>query len=134
MKSSAQPLIDKISISASLICAIHCAVLPILLAVSPALSFLPNNDHAFHEALVYLIVPLGLSAAFLGCRKHKDNKVLFGILSGLAILLFATFLGHDFVGEAGEKLLTVAATIILALSHWRNYKLCRKDDCEHECS
>jgi len=134
MKSVSQSLLDKLSIGASTICAIHCAVLPILLAVFPALSFLPSENHEFHEALVILVVPMSLLAAYLGCSKHKDMRVLVGIGSGLVLLLVTALFGHDLVGETGEKAFTVLASIILAMSHWRNYKLCRARDCDsHGC-
>lgn len=125
-------LLDRLSIGASAVCGIHCAVLPLFLALFPALSFLPNNDHAFHEALVWIIVPLSSLAAFLGCRKHKDKRVLMGIASGLVILVGTAFFAHDYVGEGGEKALTVLATVILALAHWRNYSLCRQHSCNHD--
>lgn len=128
-----QKFLDSLSISASAICAIHCAAMPIILAMFPALSFLPSEDHEFHMALVWLIAPMSLLAAFLGCKKHKDIKVLSGIILGLFTLVVTAVWGHDFVGELGEKSLTVLATLILAIAHWRNYSLCRKRACEHDC-
>lgn len=122
-------MLDRISIGASLVCAIHCAVLPIFLALFPVLSFLPNDNHAFHEALILLIVPMSSLAAVFGCRKHKDKAVLYGIVSGLVLLVGTAYFAHDFVGESGEKILTVLATFILAYSHWRNYSLCRQQTC-----
>lgn len=129
MKIINQIWLDKLSIGASTACAIHCAAMPAILALFPTLSFLPSDDHAFHEALVWLIVPMSLLAAFLGCSKHKDKMVLFGIISGLALLVGTALFAHDLVGEIGEKVGTVAATVILAISHWRNYSLCRKRSC-----
>lgn len=107
--------------------------MPIILAMFPVLSFLPSDDHEFHEALMLFIVPLSLIAAFLGCKKHKNPKVLTGIITGLFILVTTAFFAHDLVGESGEKALTVLATVILAIAHWYNYSLCRAQSCEHDC-
>lgn len=126
-----QSILDKVSIGASAICAIHCALLPIILATVPALSHISAENHAFHIALVFVIVPMSLLAGFLGCSKHKDKWVLTGIASGLILLVLTALFGHDLVSELGEKVFTVIASALLALSHWRNYKLCREKTCEH---
>ncbi|WP_017445854.1 MerC domain-containing protein [Gayadomonas joobiniege] len=132
MRISNFQFLDKVSIGASTICAIHCAVLPILLAVFPSLSFLPSNDHLFHQALVFMIVPMSLLAGFSGCRKHKDKWVAGGIIAGLMILVVAAIFGHDLFGESGEKTATVLASVFLACAHWRNFLLCRKTDCNED--
>ena len=126
-----QITLDKLSIGASTLCAIHCAVLPIMIALFPTLSVLPFDDHVFHEALVLMIVPMSLLAGVFGCSKHKDKLVLFGLISGLLLLILTTFLGHDLLGETGEKAFTLLATGILAAAHWRNFSLCRAQQCEH---
>lgn len=126
-----QSILDKVSIGASTICAIHCALLPIVLATIPALSHISAENHAFHIALVFIIVPMSLVAAFLGCSKHKDKLVLSGIGLGLSLLVLTALFGHDIAGETGEKIGTVIASIMLSLSHWRNYKLCREKACDH---
>lgn len=131
MRYFKQPLFDQLSMGASVICAIHCAVLPIMLALFPALSSLPNNNHDFHLALIVLIVPASLLAAYLGCAKHKDKWVLIGIATGLLTLTITALLGHDLVGEVGEKTLTMCASIVLIAAHWRNYRLCRSKKCSH---
>ena len=126
-----QRLFDKLSISASMLCAFHCAALPIILATFPMLSFLPSNDHTFHLALIAFIAPMSFMAAFIGCKKHRDKLVFAGITLGILMLVVAALFGHDLLGENGEKFVTVLATILLALSHLRNYKLCRKHTCRH---
>ncbi|GLX86833.1 hypothetical protein tloyanaT_30860 [Thalassotalea loyana] len=131
MSIDKQTFLDKLSIGASVLCALHCAFLPIALAVFPVLSFLPSSDHTFHMALVVLIVPLSLAAAFIGCKKHRDMTVMIGIITGIITLVMAAVFGHDLLGEAGEKIITVVATAILAYSHWRNYSLCRRKSCNH---
>lgn len=132
MKSSTQLLLDKFSIGASAVCAIHCAAMPILLALFPTLSFLPAEEHTFHLALVFLIVPMSVVAGFLGCRQHRDKVVLSGIAFGLLLLVLTAVFGHDVVGETGEKVATVVATFILAFAHWRNFSLCKKRKCNED--
>jgi len=116
----------------SVICAIHCAVLPVLLALFPTLLALPVDDHHFHQLMVWLVLPSSIVAVSLGCKQHQDSFVLIGAALGLLILVLTAFFGHDVLGEVGEKVATLVGAIILAAVHWRNYSLCRQDCCEHE--
>ncbi|CAH9049997.1 hypothetical protein PSECIP111951_00548 [Pseudoalteromonas holothuriae] len=131
MKILTQPLLDHLSIGVSAVCAIHCAAFPIMLVLFPALASLSVSEHAFHQALVWLIVPMSLIAAFWGCRRHKDKFVLMGISCGLLLLISTAWFAHDLGSELAEKLITMLATIILATAHWRNFLLCRKSTCVH---
>ena len=89
--------------------------------------------HAFHIMLIWLVVPSSIIALTLGCKKHKDKTVFAGITLGLFLLVFTAFFGHDIMGEFGEKAATIVATIILAVSHFRNFSLCRKKECVDAC-
>ena len=131
MKHNPQIFLDKLAISVSAICAVHCLLTPILLTLLPIVSLNEIDEHVFHMMLIWLIIPSSFIAATLGCGKHKDKWVLFGISIGLFTLIFAAMLGHDLVGELGEKLMTLLATTVLALSHWRNFNLCKNDSCKH---
>ena len=131
MRKATQFFLDRLSIGFSVICAFHCAFFPVLLAVFPSIAALPVDDQVFHEMLVWLVLPSSVLAAALGCSRHKDRKVLLGIGLGLAIFVFTALFGHELLGETGEKATIFAAAIILAWSHWRNFKLCHQDSCNH---
>jgi len=133
MDTKAQLLLDRISISISTLCAIHCIGVPLLLVLSPNLVLGMLDDHSFHIFLAWLIIPSSLLAAFLGCAKHKDKRVMSGILLGLTSLIFTALWGHDILGDIGEVVVTIASTIVLATSHLRNYKLCKNSVC-NQCS
>ncbi len=121
-----QKIIDNLGITISSICAIHCVLLPLIFIIAPY-SFLAS--HAFHEALIYFILPCGVVAFYLGCRKHKDLKVaILGVL-GLSFL-FASLLMHDLHLKHDDHeefqtiILTIIGSILLIISHMRNRKLC----------
>ena len=133
LRSSLQLFLDRFAIGAAVLCAIHCAVLPIALALYPSLLTLPMSDHEFHQALVWVVFPLSVVASFLGCAQHKDRLVFLGVGLGLALLIFAAAFGHDVLGEVGEKVMTVAASLVLVAAHYRNFTLCRRKDCSVEC-
>ncbi|MBC6428196.1 MAG: MerC domain-containing protein [Cellvibrionales bacterium] len=131
MRTATAAFLDRFSIGASVVCALHCAAMPMLLALYPALSALVGDDHFFHLMLVWLVLPCSLLAGFFGCGRHKDRWVLAGIGAGLGLLVGTALVGHDMLGELGEKTATVMASCMLVAAHWRNYCLCRKHSCDH---
>ncbi|MBT06750.1 MAG: hypothetical protein CMM32_07540 [Rhodospirillaceae bacterium] len=124
------PLLDKLAVSTSTLCAIHCLFLPILLGFFPALGTTLFGDEFFHVLLLWLVIPLSLVALSLGCRKHRDVMVAMIGLSGLTSLLLAATLGHSALGQSGEQALTLTGAAMIALGHLRNYKLCRSSECD----
>lgn len=118
-------LLDRTAIGLSALCLVHCLALPLLLALAPPLAALPVADEHFHLWLVYLVLPTSLLALFLGCRQHRRWTVLAWGLSGVGVLLLAALLGHDVLGEAREKALTVLGAVLVAIGHGLNFRLCR---------
>ena len=126
-----QPIFDRIAIATSTICAIHCAIFPIIVSAFPALFSVMLDDHYFHILLIWAVVPASVIALFMGCKKHKDSTTLIAGVSGVLILVLIAFFGHDFLGEIGEKIGTVIASFIIVFAHLRNHSLCHKSGCKH---
>ena len=114
-----------------ILCVIHCLATPVLLVLLPSLAVLPIADESFHLLLVFLVIPTSVTALFLGCRLHRRWSVLSWGLSGVGVLVLAALVGHDLLGETGEKLMTVVGALMVATSHGLNYRLCRSRDCAH---
>lgn len=127
-----QSTADKTAIGLSLACAIHCLALPVALTLIPTLSTLPLGDEKFHQLLLLAVLPISLVALVIGCRKHYNYPVIALGISGLSVMIFAATLGHDLLGEAGEKIMTLVGAAILAYSHIQNHKLCREKNCDCE--
>ena len=126
-----QPLADKAAIGLSLLCAVHCLGLPIIAALLPSGLALGFADESFHTWLVIFVIPLSAFALTLGCRKHRQMNVFYTGMFGLICLCAAALLGHDLLGELGERGLTLVGAVLIALSHLKNYQLCRKGEaCE----
>lgn len=122
---SVQTTVDRAAIGLSIICTLHCLLLPVAIAVLPALAANSLGDESFHRLLLVAVLPTSLLALTLGCRKHRNRAVLAIGLLGLAILTLTAFLGHDYLGELGEKVATITGAAIIALGHLRNQALCR---------
>ena len=124
MKQAVNINYDKIAISFSVVCALHCLLLPIAVIFLPAISatFLGSED--FHKTLLYFVIPSSIIALSLGCKMHGKYEVYsYGVI-GIGTLLFASFFGHDYLGEIGEILFTLIGAVIVSLGHYKNQKLC----------
>ncbi|NBP74157.1 MAG: MerC domain-containing protein [Alphaproteobacteria bacterium] len=123
------PYLDKFAVSTSAICAIHCLCLPFLLVVFPALGASIFGQEFFHVLLLWLVIPLSAVALTMGCQKHKSWVVALLGLAGLSVLVAAALLGHEGLGEGGERAATLVGAVLIASGHLRNYILCRRVDC-----
>jgi|TARA_B100001939_G_scaffold259078_1_gene226023 hypothetical protein len=125
-----QGIADKSAIVLSFLCALHCLLLPAAIVLYPStLGFLPG-DESVHFALLFLVIPISAYALVKGGKVHKSRKVFITGISGLLVLVAAVVLGHDILGEIGEKILTVLGSIIVIIAHVQNHLICRATDCE----
>ena len=125
-----QGIADKSAIVLSSLCALHCLLLPAAIVLYPStLGFLPG-DESVHFALLFLVIPISAYALVKGGKVHKSRKVFIVGISGLLVLVAAVVLGHDMLGEIGEKILTVLGSIIVIIAHVQNHLICRATDCE----
>lgn len=122
--------LDGFAISTSAVCAIHCLCLPLLLGAFPALSATVFGQESFHVLLLWLVIPSSIVALSMGCRVHKDVLVAILGVAGLIALVAAATLGHDNLGESGERMLTLLGAAMIAAGHIRNFILCRRGHCD----
>ncbi len=125
---STQAFTDKMAISLSLLCALHCLVSPLIIVMLPSLAALQFDGEAFHVWMVLAVIPTSVYALTMGCKQHKRYRLLIMGLVGLLFLLSALLPGEGNIGEFWEKALTVIGAAIIALGHYRNYRLCRHED------
>lgn len=123
--SNLQTFTDKMAISLSLLCALHCLAFPIAIVMLPSLAALPLNDEAFHLWMVLVVIPTSIYALSVGCKKHKRYRVLGLGVIGLIILASAVFIPEAYMTELGEKVLTLVGACIISVGHCWNYKLCQ---------
>lgn len=119
---------DKLAVSFSTVCAIHCLATPFLVALLPSLAALPLEAESFHLWMVIAVLPTSVYALTLGCKKHKQRSVLRIGIVGLVFLISALAFGESFLGEWGEKGLTVLGAIIIAFAHFKNFRLCQEKE------
>ena len=128
----ASGIIDWFGIMASSACAVHCAVVPMLLVSGTILPSSIFGGEYFHTLMVWLIIPAAVLAFTMGCWRHKDAWVLGLGLTGLTGLVLSIAIPHETLGETGERVLTLLSAGLLITAHYRNYRLCRSYVC-HQC-
>ncbi len=120
---------DRLGISLSIACWIHCALLPVLVVASPALTGLLLDHGNFHLWLLGLVLPTAVLAFVLGWFRHRDLSTL--VMGGCGLLLIvlasvqAAWFGHSLFSESMEKVLTSLGGLLLAMGHFRNLRLPR---------
>ena len=114
--------LDRVAIGASVACLLHCAALPLALAVLPFLGtalFVPDD---FHLWMLGLAVPAALLGLVGGRALHGRKHPLIIGMAGLALLATGAVLVNE---GAVETAVTIAGGVALALAHGRNARLRR---------
>ena len=116
-------LLDRIGATGSIVCAIHCALLPIAIAVLPSLGIAVWLGDGFEQAFVLFATLLGLFSVVWGYRRHGAIRALGLLVPGLAALwagvLYAP-LHHALVPHAVA--MTLGGTLV-GLAHVANLRL-----------
>lgn len=122
--------LDKFAIALSGVCLVHCLIAPVLVTLLPIFSMTAFvEDLLFHKLLLWLVLPTSVIALFLGCRKHKQWLIVGTGVLGMAILVAVALFGHEWFGHTGEKIATSVGGLVLALSHYFNFRACQSNTC-----
>ena len=123
---------DRFGATASFLCAIHCALLPFVIAVLPALGLAVLADHAIERAFVTFACTLATVMLLLGYRKHRRANALLLLLPALALLLAGVLVDFEQSAVTHAWLVTTGGSL-LALAHLVNLRLSHVHDanCRH---
>jgi len=114
--------LDKVGITASIACAIHCAALPVIITTLPlfGLEFLASIW--FEIGMISLSLIIGTYALLRSYPTHKKALPIVVLVSGF--LCIGT--GHLLI-ESLESILIPIGGIVIAAAHlinWRHTKIC----------
>ena len=121
---------DKTAISLSALCLVHCLLVPSFLVFLSGYISLSYNNEFIHYAILFIAIPVSLYALITGVKNHNSFTYLNVGLSGILALVLAVTFGVQIWGEAGEKILTTIGALLVAISHFKNYRLCREIECD----
>lgn len=114
------PRLDNIGITASTLCAIHCAVVPLLFTSLPlvGLGFLANAWVEWGMIIFALVIGL-YSIGLSYWRTHRRSVPLFMLVSGFVIIMG----GHAFTTTGkSEAMIVPVGGLLIAAAHYVNYR------------
>lgn len=118
----------------SLLCLIHCLLLPVLLSFAPELLRSLPGDDATHRMLMPLVGLVGWIAFRGGYRLHRKRRVLVMFFVGVILITIPAILGESILSVTGEIGITICGSLLLVTAHWVNRSFCRScivQGCEH---
>jgi hypothetical protein len=121
---------DVLAVSLSVLCILHCLLIPVMVIAVPTMSSFFFVDEAFHIWMVVAVIPVSALALYRGWKKHLVLQVAVVGSIGLLIISCAAFLGHEYLSEYWERFLTVIGTILIIFSHIWNYYLWKVETSE----
>lgn len=110
---------DRVGATASFLCAIHCALLPFVLALLPFLGLEFLADPRFERGFVTFAAALALFALVNGYRRHKGPLPLLLALPGLVLLLVGITYAEGYSIIVHSVLVTCGG-LLLASAHFVN--------------
>ena len=120
---------DRIGISLSGLCMVHCMLLPVVLIAVPLWSTAETLHDWLHPLFLVALLPITFMALVAPADKPtpKSVRVLLGL--GLFVIVLASLFGHEEGGRILETAVTLLGSGMLVTGHWRNGQTCR--DCVH---
>lgn len=117
---------DRIGFAASLLCAVHCALLPLAVALLPTVGLGLGGWVDLDQAFVVFATVLGMATLALGYRRHRAFQAWAFLLPGLALVWAGSFTSlHDSHGLAHAAVMTVGG-LALAGAHLMNLRLAHR--------
>ena len=101
---------DKLSISLSLCCILHCIALPVIILMIPSFASLWINNEKVHVILVLFAVPISLFAMAKSLRVHHNYKCISLAVIGLSLLVVAIFMHNINFGSENSHIAHEEAT------------------------
>lgn len=112
---------DRVGAVASFLCAIHCALLPFVLALLPFVGLGFLADHRFERGFVLFACTLALFALVRGFRRHQEPLPLLLATPGLALLLLGVTYAEGYSIILHSVLVTCGG-LLLASAHFVNLR------------
>ena len=120
----AAPLLDRLGATGSLLCAVHCALLPVVIAVLPSLGIAAwLGATAFEEGFVVFATLLGLYTMVSGYRRHRAVRALGLLVPGLLVLWLVVLLPGLHAHVVAHAVAMTTGGTLVGLAHLANLRL-----------
>jgi uncharacterized membrane protein (UPF0136 family) len=117
---------DRIAISLSAICIVHCLAVPLVVAVLPLAAIGLGGESHFHAVMLWLVVPISVIGLVMGYREHHRAAIVVAGIVGVVVVSVAATLGHNQWPISTEVLISLIGSMMLVGAHWANFVIVRK--------
>ena len=111
---------DALGVTTSVVCAVHCAVLPLAVASLPLLGVNIIHNAGFEYGMIGLALVIGLRALWHGFRRHHQRLAPLLLFGTGMIFLIAKQIWHSY-----ELALLPFAVAGIISAHVLNYRFSR---------
>jgi peptidoglycan/LPS O-acetylase OafA/YrhL len=114
---------------ASVVCAIHCTILPLLAILIPTTGIYLFINETFEYILLAFSLLFNITNVCFGYRQHKSNKALAVLALGLFLFVIGRLLHHHnhHIGFQFDlfNIFMILGGILMALSSLMNDNMCK---------
>ncbi len=122
--------LDHIGFTASLLCAIHCAVMPLVITILPIIGLEFLSSPWIEGGMIVLSIVIGLCSLVPSYMKYHRNIIAILLLFIGFVMVLGTRLGA--LDQLESIVVPIGGTLI-ALAHYVNWRLLKKRNHEHHC-
>ncbi|HET6767261.1 MAG TPA: MerC domain-containing protein [Chitinophagaceae bacterium] len=123
---------NALGVSATVACAIHCALLPLFISTMPLFGINILDNIYFEAGMILIALVIGGLTLFHGYRKHHHRVTpLILFITGMFFLIFKHFVSDTVIW------LIIPSSILILLAYYLNWRFCRiakhchASDCNH---
>jgi Mn2+/Fe2+ NRAMP family transporter len=123
---------NALGVSATVACAIHCALLPLFLSTLPLFGINILDNIYFEAGMMLIALLIGGLTLFHGYRKHHHRFTpLILFVTGMFFLIFKHFFSATVIW------LIIPSSLLILFAYYLNWRLCRiakhchSSDCNH---
>ncbi|HJR11922.1 MAG TPA: MerC domain-containing protein [Rhodanobacteraceae bacterium] len=124
-------LVDRVGATASLLCAVHCMLLPFVLALLPLIGLAFLAGHTFERIFVACAAALASASILVAYRRHRHPHALFLMVPGIVLLVLGVAIDinahvviHTTSVVTGGLLVASAHVTNLVLAHRHRHATC----------
>ncbi len=115
---------DRLGTWASVLCVVHCLVMPMLLSVSTVFAHLLPGEEGTHRTLAVCVACLGALALVGGFRRHHRWRVVLLLMTGLCCIVYAAWFGDRLPSHVWEVGITSLGSLLMIAAHRVNHTFC----------
>lgn len=115
---------DALGIGTSVACAIHCALLPVIVTSLPVFGINIIHNSFFEWGMIALAFVVGVYSLYHGYITHHRSfiPVLIFAVGFIFLVLKQFFIRFEY-------LFLAIAVLLIITAHYKNYRLCQKSKC-----